>query len=364
MFTPTELLQAYLQEAFAREGVPAPKTNITTWENHRRHLARQELGVLRTTTGHGPFVMRSTEHLSTDALLHPTTWFTSFDEWQRSSFLDALRDGARLLQKSEVPAFRRLGDRLGRTLARADPGTLAPVLDALATESASASKLLSDAKEQSDGRINRLLNAQLNNNAAFLDDLAGQLDLAEQHSAGDETDDEDEEDEDNVPGADDGSAPPPTSRETSINAYRRVVRAQARATASARPLRAESKSARLANWLGQRTLPESERIDVGRNLLAQRYARRFANPVRSYITGVPRRYRAFRRHELGQRWYRGDRVRPADIDPLEVDVVLLASLRAIGGLLGTPSVRREITERAWSPLETVSQHAPHSGPCR
>ena len=42
MFTPTQLLKEYVQEAFAREGIPSSDRNIKTWENHRRDLARNE----------------------------------------------------------------------------------------------------------------------------------------------------------------------------------------------------------------------------------------------------------------------------------------------------------------------------------
>ena len=47
MFTPTTLLKEYVQEAFAHEGIPSSDKNITTWDNHQRHLARNEFNILR-----------------------------------------------------------------------------------------------------------------------------------------------------------------------------------------------------------------------------------------------------------------------------------------------------------------------------
>ena len=47
MFTQTTLLKDYLREAFNREGIPAPDSNISTWENYWTVLGREVLGILR-----------------------------------------------------------------------------------------------------------------------------------------------------------------------------------------------------------------------------------------------------------------------------------------------------------------------------
>ena len=47
MFTPTTLLKDYLRESFNREGIPAPDSNISTWENYWTVLGRDVLGILR-----------------------------------------------------------------------------------------------------------------------------------------------------------------------------------------------------------------------------------------------------------------------------------------------------------------------------
>lgn len=48
MFTPTDLLKAYLKEAFAIEEIPASDERITTWADYRVDLARNRLKILRT----------------------------------------------------------------------------------------------------------------------------------------------------------------------------------------------------------------------------------------------------------------------------------------------------------------------------
>lgn len=47
MFTPTDLLKDYLRESFNREGIPAPDSNVSTWENYWTVLGRDVLGILR-----------------------------------------------------------------------------------------------------------------------------------------------------------------------------------------------------------------------------------------------------------------------------------------------------------------------------
>lgn len=47
MFTPTELLKLYVKEAFNREGIPAPDERISTWNEYRGNLARNEFSILR-----------------------------------------------------------------------------------------------------------------------------------------------------------------------------------------------------------------------------------------------------------------------------------------------------------------------------
>jgi hypothetical protein len=60
MFTPTELLKQYVKEAFNREDIAASGLRIQTWNDYRRELAHNQLGVLRTATGTGSFVLKDT----------------------------------------------------------------------------------------------------------------------------------------------------------------------------------------------------------------------------------------------------------------------------------------------------------------
>ena len=350
MFTPTELLKQYLKEAFAREGVPASDLRIRTWQDYRRELARNAFGVLRTASGGGTFVLKDgLPSLSAEALDHPIQWFDDFDTWQRTTYVQELHEAAALLREAKAPEVQRQGERLKDILARAGDGALASTFGSLAAELPKVQALVTSLKEASDGKIKAALNLQLNRNRTFLDELARFIDGLQQAQITD-TDEQDELDADE----EDDATAPRTGRAAALNAYMQAVRAQARAAASKRTLSKTSRNGKIIEWLGDRALTEAERAEVGASLLVQTSARRFVNPVKRYLDGSPKRYRAFRRErqQTGS-WYRNEGFEPRDIHPLELDIVLLAILRAAGDLISKPNIQRDIDSSAWSSLQPI-----------
>jgi hypothetical protein len=105
-------------------------------------------------------------------------------------------------------------------------------------------------------------------------------------------------------------------------------------------------------WLGARSLTEADRAEVGASLLLQSSIRKFANPVKRYVDRMPRRYRAFRRQRQEEAsWYLKQGFEARELHPLELDVLLLAMLRATDGLINRPTVLRDIDTAAWSSLK-------------
>jgi len=353
MFTPTELLKQYLKEAFAREGVPASDLRIRTWQDYRRELARNAFGVLRTASGGGIFVLKeSLPSLSEAALNRPIQWFDDFDAWQRSVYVQELYEAAALLHDAKAPDVKSLGAHLQDILARAGDGTLATTFGSLAAELPKVQALVTSLKEASDGKIKAALNLQLNRNREFLDELARVIDSLQQAQAteADEQDDFDADEEEDTTTS-------RTGRAAALNAYMQAVRAQARSAASKRMLSKTSRNGKIIEWLADRGLAETDRADVGASLLVQTNARRFVNPVKRYLDGIPKHYRAFRRERQHTgNWYRSEGFEARDIHPLELDIVLLAILRAAGDLISRPSVLRDIDSPAWSSLQPILGH--------
>lgn len=353
MFTPTELLKQYLKEAFAREGVPASDLRIRTWQDYRRELARNAFGVLRTASGGGTFVLKdSLPSLSAEALDRPIQWFDDFNTWQRNAHVQELHEAVNMLREAKVPEVQSLGERLNSILAQAGDGALASTFGSLAAELPKVQALVASLKEASDGKIKAALNLQLNRNRAFLDELARFIDGLQQA----QTTDADEQDELDADEEEDTTAPR-TGRAAALNAYMQAVRAQARAAASKRAVSKTSRNGKIIEWLADRGLTEADRADVGASLLVQTNARRFVNPVKRYLDGIPKRYRAFRRdRQQTENWYRNEGFEARDIHPLELDIVLLAILRAAGDLISRPNVQRDIDSPAWSALQPILGH--------
>lgn len=353
MFTPTELLKQYLKEAFAREGVPASDLRIRTWQDYRRELARNVFSVLRRASGGGTFVLKDGLTSMTDAALErPIQWFDDFDEWQRKAYVQELREAAAQLHDAKTPDVLSLGARLQDILSRAADGALAAMFGSLSVEIAKVQALVSSLKEGSDAKIKAALNLQLKRNRAFLDELARMIDSLQQGQAT-EADDQDDPDADE----EEDTTASRTGRTAALNSYMQAVRAQARAAASKRTVSKASRNGKIIEWLGERGLTEADRDEVGASLLVQASARRFVNPVKRYLEGIPKRYRAFRREcQPVNTWYRHEGFEARDIHPLELDIVLLAILRAAGDLLSRPNVQRDIDSPAWSSLQPILGH--------
>ncbi|QBL40625.1 DNA helicase UvrD [Stenotrophomonas sp. ASS1] len=353
MFTPTELLKQYLKEAFAREGVPASDLCIRTWQDYRHGLARNAFGVLRTASGGGTFVLKDgMSNLSEAALERPIHWFDDFDAWQRKAYVQELHDAATLLHDAKIPEVLNLGARLQDILSKAADGALVLLFGLLAAEVTNVQALAGSLKEGSDAKIKAALNLQLNRNRAFLDELARVIDSL-QHAQTTDVDDQDDPDTDE----EEDAAAPRTVRAAALSAYMQAVRAQARATASKRTVSKVSRNGKILEWLGDRGLTEVDRADVGASLLVQSSARRFFNPVKRYLDGIPKRYRAFRRERLpANTWYRHEAFEAHEIHPLELDIVLLAILRTGGDLISRPDVLRAIDSPAWSSLQPFLGH--------
>lgn len=345
MFTPTELLKQYLKEAFAREGIPAPDQNIRTWSEHRRDLARKTFGVLRTATGGGTFVLKDVANLQASASAMPIDWFDDFQTWQGADYRTELMEAAQALAGSTFATAQKLGKRLHAALLddAAWPATFAT----LASELPAVQAFVAGLKDETDKAIKAALNVQLARNKNLVNELVKFIEALQQAADGEVDDDQDGDDED------DGAAPK-VGPAAAITAYLQAVRTLARNVATKRSTNKTTRNGKIIEWLGDRTLAATELTALGNSLLLQAHARRFVNPVKRYIDGIPKRYRAFRkvRQDEGQ-WYAKTGFEARDLSPLELDVVLLAILRSAGDLLQRPTVMRDIDSPAWSSLKPV-----------
>lgn len=349
MFTPTELLKQYLKEAFAREGVPASDYRIRTWSDYRHDLARNTFGILRTGTNTSGFVLKDfVKTLNSEAVDGPIAWFEDFNSWYKADFVADIRQSAQGLIESQSSEIAAIGERLNMIIQQTKGDSLASMFTSLVAEVSAIQTLLAGMKEITDKKIKESLNLQLNRNKSFIDELVNFIDSLQhvQDADTEELDDPESDDEEVIQQK--------TGRTAAANAYMQAIRAHARAHASKRTLGKTSRNGKIIEWLGDRGLKESDRVEVGVSLVLQAKARRFVNPIKRYLDGIPKRYRVFRRlRQEENKWYLKDGFNPTDLHPLELDVVLLAILQGANDLLSKPNVARDIELPVWSSLKPV-----------
>jgi hypothetical protein len=350
MFTPTELLKQYLKEAFAKEGVPASDQRITTWHDYSRDLARNVFNVLRSANSRSGFVLKpSVNYLTQEVQVSSFDLFQEFFAWQVHRYITGLHDAAAVMQRSANQEANALGQRLLRLVPNGqDHSSITSVMTSLYSLSGQITSVIRRLKGETDAILDKNLNRELDRDRDFLIQL-GQFITNLQTTDADDGDEEDEteaEEEDSL------------SQHTSVlaatAAYRRAMRAHARASAGSRPVRGASANGEIIKWLGDRALSAEDASKVGKSLLIQDAARQFANPVRRYIRGIPSRYRRFRRLQNEQtRWYSGV-VLASEIGSLELDVVLLTILQAGSEMLSLASVSNSVSDAFWSPLQPIN----------
>ncbi|TIW22063.1 MAG: DNA helicase UvrD [Mesorhizobium sp.] len=340
MFTPTELLKLYLKEAFARENIAAPDQKISTWSRFRLDLARNRFRILRTSNGGGSFVLKEHESfLMPEAVAHQTGWYDDFEAWQQVDFWSDLRDAAKTLKSASNASALRLSASLATIATGSQSSLIARGIGSLVGSAPTVDELLQSLKGETTNALRRSLTVQLNRNRKFLDDLA--VFLNGLSAADEELEEQDGEDED------DQIQSPRTAMAAAAAAYIRNLRAQARAKFARRVLSKTSRAGLIADWIGQRALPEADLRQVGESLHTQAALRKFTTPVRRYLDGVAGRYRRFRRlRQTEGNWY-ADKIQANDVDPLEVDLMLLCIMRTASVLLQDRSIRRNIDDPAY-----------------
>jgi DNA polymerase III delta prime subunit len=343
MFTPTDLLRHYVKEAFALEGIAASEQRISTWTDHRNDLARNRFNILRTGTSSATFILKEAAASLTDAARgRPTEWFADFDRWQKTTWIDGLRQAAQALVSE--PDGKGIPAVASALAALKDAGVedAVDVVVALSRESRALLSSIAEMREFTDGKLKEALNLQVRRNKAFLVDLARFIDTLQ-----DPADIEEDEDEDDAEAEDDDEGiGTKTGLAAAVLVYQRVLRSFARARAIGKSLSKSRRTSRIVEWLGDRGLPTQDLAAVGRSLVQQSRARRLVYPARSFINQTPQRYRTFRRMRQSEAsWYAaaGSYLK-TDLHPLELDVVLLALLRNGTALLQRNRVRRDLAD--------------------
>lgn len=98
MFTPTDLLVAYLKDAANREEVINKSENIKTWKNYSYNLARNILPILSKEKGKSGFLLKEEIQTLSDHFFKNTeTFFDDFLLWQETRFIDEIKEALKTI---------------------------------------------------------------------------------------------------------------------------------------------------------------------------------------------------------------------------------------------------------------------------
>lgn len=357
LFSPTELLRQYVKEAFNKEGLAASDGHIRTWDEFRRELAREELGLLRTSAGTGPFVERRTQDYLKPEVLDEAQWYDEFREYVDASVADELRADVDLLAKSDAPDLSVIGDLLGEAFKR-------PGRDFYAHTMRSVAGLIPEIREAISSRtdaINRILtrarNALTHADRNFPDLL--RQEISRQLAADPQDADEDDELEAALEDEDEQASAPqagrPVSRQQALVRFERALKSLAKARRARRRVSEKSQDGLLLEWLGPERIPaDTEISELGKLLVEQSRLRRFERLERLFLRGIPTRYKRFR-SEMAKagRWYEATPAKASDIHWQELDLVILATLQIANELLNNYRSRTGLELPAAGPLASI-----------
>jgi len=138
-------------------------------------------------------------------------------------------------------------------------------------------------------------------------------------------------------------------------AFIRAMRAKAIAEATNRPPARGSRAANILAWVEERGVVLPPMAEVGEKLLIQRAAARIAMAPTNFLQTIPARYRRFRRAKVADaEWYIRGPITVNDVDPLEVDIILLGMMRAARQMSGDLVLMRRLGDRAPTILDKIA----------
>lgn len=325
MYSPTELLQLYLRDAFNREQVPADGTrNLRTWDRERRDLARNVLHVLRSAGEERGFEL---DEAPVEALRDTSSRALSkihddlFEYAERMLLVRVERafvDLGKVEDKVVARAVRRLRDRLGGG-ERLSLREISLLLDEAA---ALLQPEINRLKKETDEQLNAITNRLLRSDAKLLDELVAAL--PNLRSGVRNEDDEDDDDEDD----EDSRVAVKNPRREALEILISGLRVRARAYAAKRRT-LSGRAARLFDLLGSRAPEEAALEPIGTKLVTITELRVLLRAPRRLVMAVPLVYGQLRRAR-GDTWLTDHGValtKERKLSRHEVDIVALAMLR-------------------------------------
>jgi len=324
MFAPTELLTLYVKEAFSKEGIPASDNNIKTWDNYRRFLTRGILDILKSETGNSTLILTENKPiLKSETLSNSIDLYKNFTLFYNQQIkLDLEKSNDWLLENIENEMIIEASEYIQDILKSAENLEISHLrsIDRLNSQ---FSKQIKIYQEEVSKIITGSLQIIYREDNEFLKKLNTFIKKIEKDSLSIDNIEEDENDE--------------LSKSELTRGYNSVIRSYARNMANGKKLNSKSKNAKIIEWLDDRLMSEEKIIVLGRKINTLTHLRKFLNPMKLYVNKIPSQYKNFRTKKENAHWYDLDKKISNLVNPLEVDIILLLTLKSLNAIRATLS---------------------------
>jgi hypothetical protein len=318
-FVPNEAVRRYTRDSFTRLVIPGFEKNTLTWEEARHDLAKNYFRILSTENYRGLIPAKSLGRVSKAAIADTVAWYSDFSAYQARAYFQALRAQVGLLVRRDETDLSSLGQDLLELLGKSSDHSLAWFRQALDHFQENISNLV----EARSGRLNKELRSAFQSHTERDPGLIGGL-----VSIG--------QDGDRVGKKEESGRPEALFRREAFRIYSSAILDYAVSLAKGRKQSRDSRTGRVLAWLGEgRLMPQDRLQELGTDQIICRILKRFKVdcPVflNTYFDSIIGNYLRFRR--LNRLWYTKAAGASRQVEPLEIDLLLLAHLEPGSSLL-------------------------------
>lgn len=356
MFTPTELLKSYLQEAFNLERIPAPDRNITTWEIYKYQLGKDVFKILYTSNFESGFQYDPDVLTLIDGAADSINIYKDFYAWLIADYAKDIisvlksRENVEKLKNDQTLAliFELVQNYLQ------DGKSISYFFREILKYKSEISKLYDITKKEIDFLVDQELNMELKAYPKFLNELSSFIKLLSQgeDESADEQDDavadvfEDEEEFFST-----------SDLKKARVEYRRILLILSQKTSDTSKKTKSPRSTAMLEWLGERK-PSEQALSSLRILAAEaRILNSLSKPLNKFFRAINTKYRKFRRlRQSENKWYNPDSALRKKIDATELDILILANLTVSHDLLSSTDIYRDTSASWLSILEPVKNY--------
>jgi hypothetical protein len=346
MFTPTDLLRHYVKEAFSKEKVVSSDEHIKTWEVVRRELARNVFGLLQSSSNKGKFILKvESQFLKPEYENQPHEWIVEVERYCNKQYFGTLNITVEELQELLVE------DQLLAPIKTALDvnSNLDSVLSSIHVASTKIESLITEHNGKAEKRAKDAVNSLFKKDREVFSRLA--VLLNELVKEGDVADEEEVDDEvDSVKN---------TVKYTPQSAAKELIRlfkTIGRARYSNRSVSKKSKAGKVVEFLGDLSPDINTFKLIGESALVVTLLRRLGRAHNNFLLDVARIYKRFRKERSV---FYQDSVNSQHISAIEIDLIILITLKNSHSLLSINHIRLALDESKYNYLAIIYSQFRH-----